>query len=826
MMSNSKFKHFFPNHFEEKILAKSTGETLAQHTNKSLNVLKSIITSNEIFCFLDEQIELFKCLRLGLIFHDFGKIAPGFQSLLLNTKERWNYRHEILSITYFLSLEPNLFSNIKLDNIEINVKYSLYLTFLSLVTNHKTIDYLMENYNTKNSYALERLFTKWQEFFHNTEIIKKFSSVIHSKRKYLRIDNIQFNGLTDNSIESIKNFTINQIPRYYESLVIPWKKFTQKLKLDWSTSILSNSLDLINQNHFTKFVLAILFRGIFLSADHLASANCSEIPVLCHPFTELFHKNHPNWTLKTIQEKCSKMKGDCFLFAPTASGKTESALFWADYNLSTKRGERIFFILPYTASCNKMHSRLMEYFGSENVGILHHKSQQYLFNFYSKSEEDLSNIEILRKVKNTTQLSRSLYIPIKVTTPFQIIKLFFGYKGFEKILVELVGAKCIFDEIHVYDPRTIAQIIVIIKFLKKSIHTQFFIMTATMPTFLQKEFEDVLDNPQILKCPEEKLKTQIKHEFRLIEGSMVNFDAEGRLNPNFLSMIKNDVKNKKSILIVCNSVKTAQFVYLKLIEKKIFGFSKKPNKAEIGLIHGRLTQKDRIAVEEHLQQYNILVGTQAIEVSLDLDFMTGYFEIAPIDALIQRAGRVNRKGKNKSLGKIHIFTQDSLKDKTIYSKERLKRTLELLKEKIQNIRQVYKDENPDFFPLSNADFNNLVQLLYKNGYEEKEQKIFESTKKHFFDFIVTYLRPFTSDKKIFKEFEELFDSIEVLPIQYHKEFKDLIDNRQFLIATNLLVSISKRRLFKYMKEKKIEYDNDYNIYILNVPYQEGFGLTE
>ena len=39
----------------------------------------------------------------------------------------------------------------------------------------------------------------------------------------------------------------------------------------------------------------------------------------------------------------------------------------------------------------------------------------------------------------------------------------------------------------------------------------------------------------------------------------------------------------------------------------------------------------------------MLVGTQTIEVSLDIDYDICFTEPAPIDALIQRFGRVNRR---------------------------------------------------------------------------------------------------------------------------------------------------------------------------------------
>ena len=59
-----------------------------------------------------------------------------------------------------------------------------------------------------------------------------------------------------------------------------------------------------------------------------------------------------------------------------------------------------------------------------------------------------------------------------------------------------------------------------------------------------------------------------------------------------------------------------------------------------------------------------MVATQVVEVSLDVDFEQGFFEVAPIDAIIQRMGRINRSGnrspvtskfsQNNSINSIYI----------------------------------------------------------------------------------------------------------------------------------------------------------------------------
>ena len=48
------------------------------------------------------------------------------------------------------------------------------------------------------------------------------------------------------------------------------------------------------------------------------------------------------------------------------------------------------------------------------------------------------------------------------------------------------------------------------------------------------------------------------------------------------------------------------------------------------------------------------VATQCIEVGVDLDFKTVYRALAPLDAIIQAAGRCNRNGRDR-MGRAIVF---------------------------------------------------------------------------------------------------------------------------------------------------------------------------
>ena len=93
------------------ILAKPD-ESLIQHTENTLKVLKSIKNSYPEVPEICDVPNFWNHLFYSIFFHDFGKAATGFQNQL-KCGDSWHYRHEILSASFINSLD-NIF-NIVLD---------------------------------------------------------------------------------------------------------------------------------------------------------------------------------------------------------------------------------------------------------------------------------------------------------------------------------------------------------------------------------------------------------------------------------------------------------------------------------------------------------------------------------------------------------------------------------------------------------------------------------------------------------------------------------------------------------------------------------------
>ena len=167
-------------------------------------------------------------------------------------------------------------------------------------------------------------------------------------------------------------------------------------------------------------------------------------------------------------------------------------------------------------------------------------------------------------------------------------------------------------------------------------------MSATLPTFIKNLFKENLGILREIKMKRDELRKFTRHEVNVVDGNILNN----------LDMIRKDLYNGKRVLVVCNTVLRSQEVFEYLSD----------DVKNSALLHSRFMLKDREKIERSLDNLDLLVGTQAIEVSLDIDYDVLYSEPAPIDALVQRFGRVNRKGwKNNIIAPVNIFLRVLIK---------------------------------------------------------------------------------------------------------------------------------------------------------------------
>jgi len=396
--------------------------------------------------------------------------------------------------------------------------------------------------------------------------------------------------------------------------------------------------------------------------------------------------------------------------------------------------------------------------------MLHGKLDAYLYESFFEEAGNLK--ELKSQIKNLKATFKNLQTPLKVLTPFQLLKHLFGLKGFEKGIFEWVGGHFIFDEIHAYDPEVTAQIMVLLEYLTQRLQAKVFIMTATLPTFLKNRIAEAIGHLEEVKAEPALYDAFQRHRLKL---------TDGLLSEN-LNLIEQDLKAGKNVLVVCNTVDQARAVFEQL--QGVY---------ETLLIHGRFAAKDRTRIEKQLQNNppQLLIGTQAIEVSLDIDYDVIYSEPAPLDALIQRFGRVNRKCSKPPCPCL-VFKERNEKDKYIYDHEMVVRTLEVLAE----------IENKNESVIQEIELQDYIDRVYPD-YDEEAQAKFDKI----YDLLtqsVKRLTPFEPSKDGEEEYYRQFDGVKVLPVYYEREYIERLNAFDFVGAEQLKVSIRKNwfaRLF-------------------------------
>jgi CRISPR-associated endonuclease/helicase Cas3 len=448
-----------------------------------------------------------------------------------------------------------------------------------------------------------------------------------------------------------------------------------------------------------------------------------------------------------------------------------------------------------------MYERLGRDMGDKDkVGLVHGKLSSYLDNLVERENPDISKEKRHHLIQKLKEEYQTIVTPLKITTPFQLLKHIFGLKGFEKGIYEWVGGYFIFDEIHAYNPNVFAQIIVLIEFAVKYLHVKVFIMTATLPGFLKTELQKAIGPFTEISAKDELYQQFTRHRVILKEGLLANN----------LNMIQRDLCAGKKVLVVCNTVEQSQNVYHKLeSEYKV-------------LLHGSFNAFDRNNKECDLKknEVKLLVGTQAIEVSLDIDYDVIYTEPAPIDALIQRFGRVNRK-REKGICPCIVFKERNEADEYIYAnQEVIDRTLEALSRFSECIPE--------------KDLQKAIDYVYPQ-WSETDEEDYNLTKELLQNYL-TELSPFLHSDKSEEDFYKQFDGIKVLPAKCKPEFINYLNEYEFVKAESLKVQISRKRFAMLINKGSIVLDihafeslNKKDLittkyFVVNQKYTEDLGL--
>lgn len=470
-----------------------------------------------------------------------------------------------------------------------------------------------------------------------------------------------------------------------------------------------------------------------------------------------YYQEHFSFKPRQIQATMEKYIKDAIdpglviIEAEMGIGKTEIALTAAEQLAYATGRTGIYIGLPTQATTNAMFDRVDNWLNkiaeiegiNLDINLLHGKANWN--SRYTKmvraeniEAEDLDGGTVT--VNSWFSGKKSILADFAVGTIDNLLlmglkqkHLFLRHLGFSNKVV-------IIDEVHAYDMYMNSYLTKALNWLG-AYHVPVVILSATLPknkrnllitSYVQGKYGHV---KKTLQAPEGWENNQAYPLLSILDGKKLQqYDSFGLknepkelqisyLNDDPESVIKEvneQIKNGGVAGIIVNTVKRAQ-EFAKLIGSK----------QQCLVLHSAFLATDRVNLEQKLQKQIgkngkrpdklIVIGTQVLEQSLDIDFDVLFTDIAPIDLLLQRAGRLHRHAIPRPEGlkerRMYVLKSDSgdygPANEAVYEKYYLQKTERFLPEKVML---------PD-------DISRLVQLVYDERTDNQVENLEEAKEK-------------------------------------------------------------------------------------------------
>ncbi len=412
-------------------------------------------------------------------------------------------------------------------------------------------------------------------------------------------------------------------------------------------------------------------------------------------FYDIFGFNE-NESQKALIESI-KPGGLYLLEAGMGTGKTEASLYAAYKILEQDMCTGIYFALPTQLTSNKINSRVESFL--EKIleeDSLHRAS--VLVHGKSKLIKQIMNEDAKPGGEWFSKGKKGILAPFAVGTIDQALLSVLNVKHNSLRTFGLLGKVVILDEVHSYDAYTGTVVDLLIEELL-NLKCTVIVLSATLSNERKnKLFKKDINSEAypLVSCFNNEYSEK---EVIVNDKKDISISIEDNDQIVFRSVI-DKAKSGQQVLWIENTVQDAQNIFSKL--------SSVSNEIEVGLIHSRFLFSDREEREgywtnvlgkgnkDRNKKGRILIGTQVLEQSIDIDSDLLITRIAPIDMILQRIGRLWRhKNPNRALGSKQdvivlsrkITSEDDYKDKSffglssyVYSPYVLFRTLEVLSE--------------------------------------------------------------------------------------------------------------------------------------------------
>lgn len=427
------------------------------------------------------------------------------------------------------------------------------------------------------------------------------------------------------------------------------------------------------------------YQGRFVSAEGALRSAGLQSRINAGPdIKKLLDNGHNPRQIQALIKDLPLKQSLTLMEASTGSGKTEAALAYAWRLLDAGLADSIVFALPTQATTNAMYTRLEEaaskIFSNETNLILAHGRARYHEGFINL-KQSATPVTAQGKEEAWVQCSEWLAQSRK--------RVFLGQIGVctvDQVLVSVLPIKhkfvrgfgigrsvLIVDEVHAYDSYMYGLLAGVLE-QQKACGGSAILLSATLPDHQKQALARAwqaerygvnADYPLITSYASSESTTfdlkpcpELRPDPVTVEIELLT-DEQLLPDESLLLRIEQAVAAGAQVCLICNLVDVAQQLYQAMYER--FEKNDTLEAEQLGLFHSRFSFNDRQQKEQQVVETfgkqpkpenardkgHLLIATQVVEQSLDLDFDWMITQLCPVDLLFQRIGRLHRHERDR-----------------------------------------------------------------------------------------------------------------------------------------------------------------------------------
>jgi CRISPR-associated endonuclease/helicase Cas3 len=373
----------------------------------------------------------------------------------------------------------------------------------------------------------------------------------------------------------------------------------------------------------------------------------------------------PIFTPRPLQEALITLADQPGLYiveAPMGVGKTEAALAatYRRWNEGEERG--LYFALPTQLTSNRIHNRVSEFLekviDDNSIQTLAHGNawlSEDRVRSFSAAHTTAGESDATEACRWFTSSRKPLLAPFGTGTIDQALMACIGAKHSALRLFALSGKVVVIDEVHSYDPYTSALVDQLIRWLLE-VGCTVIVLSATLTAKRRREMIEKAGATEPAPPPSEyPLITKVIGETAThhpvadpaIQEAVIELKHLDAADPDFIDKTARAAESGACVLVIRNTVASAQQTFRSIKSALL------DDAIPVGLLHSRFPHFQRQQNEKHWMDLLgknpahrpsgcVLIATQVVEQSVDIDADLLVTDLAPTDLLLQRLGRLHR----------------------------------------------------------------------------------------------------------------------------------------------------------------------------------------